>query len=219
MLYKGLVVIITASVSESNTFCKRLRISATSLPDCNRNPNNSEITSQLEPLVQILNLICTSEILGGGLKNHPVSWGNTTASVKRRPGHHHGERGEAKWAFPIVARRSRRVFEGAGARTATTQKRPVQGRELPHWKMCSNLNTPWKLRWWQRLAGSDLSPGKLGQTERRWKMEDLKKRRVFEFGKSNKCYMNANLRKKATYSARYAAALPWCTSGPPDRPF
>ena len=53
-----------------------------------------------------------------------------------------------------------------------------------------------------------MSPGKLGQTERRWKMEDLKKRRVFEFGKSNKCYMNANLRKKATYSARYAAALP-----------
>ena len=29
-----------------------------------------------------------------------------------------------------------------------------------------------------------------------------------EFGKSNRCYMNANLRKKATYSARYAAALP-----------
>ena len=42
MLYKGLVVIITASVSESNTFCKRLRISATSLPLKPNKLKNSE---------------------------------------------------------------------------------------------------------------------------------------------------------------------------------
>ena len=62
------------------------------------------------------------------------------------------------------------------------------------------MAAPSRLGLESRKAGSDRAALENGGFE--------EKEIIWHLGKAIRCYMNANLRKKATYSARYAAALP-----------